>query len=126
MKEMQNSIWAQGKARKKPIQVSTIGPAHSMDRIQAQEEAHQCEGVAELAQAHPRLGRGWAPTSTSWALLAPISSFNVVEDGEGVYSGNIPLEPTSHLLYKQKLTPSLQTLIHTQASEEEPQSLASS
>jgi hypothetical protein len=35
------------------------------------------------------------------------------EDGAGVDPGNIPLEPTSHLLYKEELTPSLHTQSHT-------------
>jgi hypothetical protein len=41
------------------------------------------------------------------------------EDDAGVDPGNIPLELTSHLLYKEELTPSLHTPHGTQERREE-------
>jgi hypothetical protein len=83
-------------------------------------------GAAGSAQVRPYLGHDRAPSSIASAQSSLVGALNALEGGAGVDLGNIPLELTSHLLYKEELTPSLHTLIHTQVSEEEPQALASS
>jgi hypothetical protein len=84
----------------------------------------RAEGPAPQVQARP--GHGRTSISAARPHFPLVGTFKAQVGGAGVDPGNIPLEPTSHLLYKEELTPSLHTLIHTQASEEEPQTLASS
>jgi hypothetical protein len=60
----------------------------------------QSRAKGEAPKVHPHPRHATPPSSTTWPHSPLGGTFNEVERGAGAYSGNIPPNQPSHLLYK--------------------------